>query len=124
MERVVATMLLDYYGNLLTEKQYLLCDLYYNSDYSFSEIAEMEGISRQAVRDAIIKAQNSLENYEEKTGYVKRDQSLRRIEATIREAAEKISESEDPAAANNAMEILRALDSFSDCSGKEGIDGI
>ncbi|MBQ7847547.1 MAG: DNA-binding protein, partial [Clostridia bacterium] len=43
-------MLLDFYGELLTERQRELADLYYNDDLSLSEVAEECGITRQGVR--------------------------------------------------------------------------
>ena len=48
-DAIAQTLLLDYYGELLTQKQRLYCDLYYNQDYSLAEIAEETGISRQGV---------------------------------------------------------------------------
>ena len=44
------TMLFDFYGELLTDRQKEFYDLYYNEDLSLSEIAENYGISRQGVR--------------------------------------------------------------------------
>ena len=53
------TMLYDFYGELLTERQKEFFDLYYNEDLSLSEIAENTGISRQGVRDVIVRAEGS-----------------------------------------------------------------
>ena len=50
------TMLLDFYGEILTQRQREFFDLYYNEDLSLAEIAENYGISRQGVRDAIVRA--------------------------------------------------------------------
>lgn len=47
------SVLFDYYGNMLTEKQRNVIDLYYNQDLSLAEIAEHEKITRQGVRDNI-----------------------------------------------------------------------
>ena len=47
------TMLFDFYGELLTDRQKEFYDLYYNEDLSLSEIAENYGISRQGVRDQV-----------------------------------------------------------------------
>ena len=62
------TMLFDFYGNLLTDKQKEYIDLYYNENLSLSEIAENDGISRQGVRDIIIRAEGILEATEERPG--------------------------------------------------------
>ena len=51
------TMLLDFYGEILTQRQREFFDLYYNEDLSLAEIAENYGISRQGVRDAIVRAE-------------------------------------------------------------------
>ena len=48
--------LLDFYGDVLTERRRDALDFYYNNDMSLSEIAEEMGISRQGVRDLIKKA--------------------------------------------------------------------
>lgn len=60
------SILLDIYGKLLTEKQYNLLNDYYNNDFSQSEIAENEEITRQAVRDNLKKGENNLLEYEDK----------------------------------------------------------
>lgn len=66
------TMLFDFYGELLTERQKEFFDLYYNEDLSLSEIAENAGISRQGVRDVIVRAENVMQEVEDKTGLIRR----------------------------------------------------
>lgn len=78
-ETVWRTMLFDFYGELLTEKQREYFDLHYNSDLSLAEIAESSGISRQGVWDIIRRAEAILRETEEKTGLVARFQSQREI---------------------------------------------
>ncbi len=73
-ETVYRTMLYDFYGELLTDKQREYFDLHYNEDYSLGEIAEMTGISRQGVWDIIRRAEEALRKTEEKTGLVHRFQ--------------------------------------------------
>lgn len=62
------SMLLDFYGQLLTEGQMQAMDMYYNQDLSLSEIAEELGISRQGVHDFIKRARSILGDYENKLG--------------------------------------------------------
>jgi predicted DNA-binding protein YlxM (UPF0122 family) len=69
---VMLVMLKDFYGPLLTEKQQAVLDLYCENDWSFSEIAGLMNISRQAVYDLIKRAQNSLETYESKLGLLRK----------------------------------------------------
>ena len=71
-EKVQISMLCQLYGKLLTEKQYVFIDDYYNNDLSLSEIAENNGITRQAVRDIIKKGEKKLFEYEEKLMFMKR----------------------------------------------------
>ena len=70
------TMLFDFYGELLTDRQKEFYDLYYNEDLSLSEIAENYGISRQGVRDVIVRAEAYMTEIEDKTGLVKRFMQL------------------------------------------------
>lgn len=65
-------LLFDFYGDLLTDKQRELFDLYYNEDMSLAEIAEHAGISRQGVRDAVVRGESLLRDTEDKLGFVKR----------------------------------------------------
>ena len=65
-------LLLDFYGELLTDKQKEYCDLHWNEDYSLAEIAELGGLSRQGVWDILRRAEASLRETEEKTGIVRR----------------------------------------------------
>ncbi|MFQ9140856.1 MAG: YlxM family DNA-binding protein [Oscillospiraceae bacterium] len=66
------TMLFDFYGELLTERQKEFYELYYDEDLSLSEIAENYGISRQGVRDVIVRAEAYMTEIEDKTGLVRR----------------------------------------------------
>ncbi len=65
-KKVRISQLYSFYGNLLTEKQNKLIDLYYNQDTSLGEIASIFNITRQAVKDALKKAETSLEAAESK----------------------------------------------------------
>lgn len=65
-------LLFDFYGEMLTDKQRELFDLYYNEDLSLSEIAEHAGITRQGVRDAVVRAEHTLTALEDKLHLVSR----------------------------------------------------
>ncbi len=71
-KKVEISMLCQIYGKLLTEKQYNIMNDYYNNDYTLSEIAENNDITRQAVRDIIKKGEKKLFEYEEKLLFMKR----------------------------------------------------
>ncbi|NCB04937.1 MAG: putative DNA-binding protein [Clostridia bacterium] len=85
------SMLFDFYGELLTEKQKELFDLYYNEDLSLSEIAEHVGITRQGVRDAIMRAEEVLRDTEDKLKLMKRYGSIEKQIEKIAEAASYIA---------------------------------
>ncbi|MHB1315259.1 MAG: YlxM family DNA-binding protein [Christensenellales bacterium] len=66
MKNLEIALLLDFYEGLLTPKQRNLLDLYYNNDYSLSEIAQLEGVSRQAVLDNLKRGEALLADFEQK----------------------------------------------------------
>jgi len=82
--------LLDFYGEVLTQKQREVMEQYYNDDLSLSEIGENFGITRQGVRDAIKHGEASLLELEEKVGFAGRyrrmQARLAEMERTVREA--------------------------------------
>ena len=64
--------LLDFYGEMLSEKQRGILDLYYNEDLSLAEVAESNGLTRQGVRHILKKAEDELINLENKLGLANR----------------------------------------------------
>lgn len=75
-EKLVTGWLLSFYGPLLTERQQKLLALYCEEDFSLSEIAMREGISRQGVYDAVRKGARQLEAYEQLLGLAERYRRL------------------------------------------------
>ena len=71
-KNVKISILCQIYGKLLTKKQLNILVNYYDNDLSLSEIAENEGITRQAVRDIIMKGEKKLFDYEEKLMFMKK----------------------------------------------------
>ena len=77
-------MLFDFFGEVLTKKQQMYYDLYYNEDLSLSEIGERAGITKQGVYDIVKRAGATLAKIETKTGIVKKWMEARaEIEAAI-----------------------------------------
>lgn len=77
-EKVKISILLELYGNLLTEKQKEFMNYYYNEDLSLSEIAENNEITRQAVRTILLKSKRKLEEYEEKLKFMQKENSIKK----------------------------------------------
>ena len=100
--RRTQSMLLDFYGELLTDKQRECFDLHYNEDLSLSEIAEQLGISRQGVWDNIRRAEASMQEIEEKTGLI----TLK----GVRDRAEKLAGMTDGEAKSIAGQIVDEID--------------
>ncbi len=70
-------MLLDFYGELLSDKQREAMNLYYNEDLSLAEIASLTSLTRPGVRDRIVKAAQLLRGMEDKLGLAARFLALR-----------------------------------------------
>ena len=85
-------LLLDFYGEMLTEKQKDMVELYYNDDLSLSEIAESAGISRKGVWGSIKRAEGQLLEMEERLGLVRRFREMQRGFEVICNAAQEIGE--------------------------------
>lgn len=79
-------LLLDFYGELLTEKQRRFWELHWCEDLSLAEIAELEGMSRQGVWDILRRAEANLRGIETKTGVVRRYLDRREEILSIRAA--------------------------------------
>ena len=111
-EAVFRTMLFDFYGELLTDKQREYFDLHYNEDLSLAEIAESEGITRQGVWDIIRRAEESMRRYEDKTGLVARYARERKLLSELEEKLEALvagTEGVSRALAEDMRKDLREL---------------
>ena len=106
MEAVETILLFDYYGRMLTDKQKEYLDLRYNQDLSLGEIAEIMGVSRQAVFDNLTRTEALLRRMEENIGCVKRDIAVRKAAREILEAAAVLDASSDPAVSALAKRII------------------
>ena len=95
MEIVLKKALLyDFYGDLLTDRQKRIYEEVFLNDYSQSEVAQDEGISRQSVHDMIRRVNAQLENYENTLHLVERFMAVRAKIGEIRQTARKDDASE------------------------------
>lgn len=109
-KKVEVSMLLQIYGELLTEKQYRVIDYYYNEDLSLSEIAENEEITRQGVRDIIKKGEKKLFEYEEKLLFMKKTINQEKLVQHILVNLNKIQkDSSDQKVTNILKEVKKEL---------------
>lgn len=99
-------MLYDFYGDLLTPRQKEFYDLYYNDDLSLSEIAENYDITRQGVRDIIVRAERALEDIEEKTGLIQRYHRTRSALSSLRDLCQQIQELNEERFSDNDLDDL------------------
>ena len=86
-KRVLISLLLDFYGPLLTDKQRMSLQLHHEDDMSLGEIAEELGVSRQAVHDNLQRARHILNDYESKlhlvAQYEAREQVINELKDTL-----------------------------------------
>ena len=88
MEKFVEqTLLYDFYGELLTERQQQVYESVVLEDYSLSEVAEDLGISRQGVHDMIKRCNHTLEEYESRLHLVEKFLCIRKQVQKIKELA-------------------------------------
>ena len=82
--------LLDIYGELLTERQRTVLSEYVNEDLSLYEIGEILGVTRQGVRDTVLKAEANLEEYDAKLGLLEKSDALESALKAINRVADEI----------------------------------
>lgn len=109
MEALEMTLLFDYYGDLLTERQRCCFDMRYNQDLSLGEIAEELGVSRQGVHDNLSRAEGLLRNMEDKTGCVRRAMQARKTVHSVIAAANQLLTHPDKQVSFLAEQILSAV---------------
>ncbi len=126
MKNLKISLLLDFYGAILTEKQRESLELYYNEDLSLAEIAEIASISRQGVRDNIKRGENILLEMEEKLGFFAKYADLDEVMEQIDNLTENIKD------VNSIHYKSREITEFcnditaltKDCRARGVVDGI
>ena len=87
--------LLDFYGEVLSDRKRTVLEMYYNDDLSLAEIALDIGISRQGVRDMIKKSEEELIYLEEKLGLFKKFRTIQKKADDLLDALENSGVSPD-----------------------------
>lgn len=103
-------LLFDFYGKLLSSKQFTAIELYYIHDLSLSEVGEQLEISRQGVHDLIKRGENKLYKYEKTLGLVEKFTDNKRKLEEILKYIEKIDEE----LSNSSNEIKEYIGSIKD----------
>lgn len=85
------SLLLDFYGQMLTDRQFEIMDMHFNNDLSLSEISQQLGISRQGVHDNIKRGRATLFEYEQK---------LKLVEKFMQQKKQAVS----------ALELIKSID--------------
>ncbi len=107
MEKFVEqTLLYDFYGELLTERQQQFYESVVLEDYSLSEVAENLGISRQGVHDMIKRCNHTLEEYESRLHLVEKFLCIRKQVQKIKELAVGYNAGEITEISNKILEEL------------------
>lgn len=108
-KRVELSLLMDFYGPLLTEHRRQVLEMYLNEDMGLQEIADTLGISRQGVHEAVKTASNQLTRYEDTLGIARRYMGIRREVALCREALDR-AQTDGEAALIEARAALDRID--------------
>lgn len=107
MDALEMTLLFDYYGSMLTDKQQQCFDMRYNQDLSLGEIAETMGVSRQAVCDNLARTEALLRKMEQNIGCISRSLKTRKAVQELLSIADKL---DDPALAQKIVAACKNLE--------------
>ena len=110
---VEISMLMDFYGALLSERQQQIVTLYHEENCSLQEISEELGVSRQGVHEALKKAEKSLQGFEEKLGLVARFRSQEQVlQNALASVDELLGQCEDPGVRQGLLRIKNDINSI------------
>ncbi|HHZ06630.1 MAG TPA: YlxM family DNA-binding protein [Clostridiales bacterium] len=110
-KKLMVSLLLDFYGSLLSQKQREIMDFYYNDDLSLSEVADNIGITRQGVHDTVKRTETALYEMEEKLGLYKRFELVEKQLSAIENLSQNIEKTneasyKDASIHNNVSKII------------------
>lgn len=83
-------LLMDLYGQVLSDRKRELLDYYYNEDYSLAEISEITGISRQGIRESVKKSEAELRALDTSLQLIKRTQAMDEKIARVRQEMQSV----------------------------------
>lgn len=94
-DRIKISFLMDYYKELLTEKQKYIMELYFNEDLSLAEISELTNTSRQAIFDIIKRCNKLLMDYESKLRLIEKNNEIKNSKQLIIQKIDELQKSTD-----------------------------
>lgn len=106
-DRIKISILMDYYRELLTEKQKYVMELYFNQDLSLAEISELTNTSRQAIYDIIKRCNKLLVDYEKKLNLATKDKELIKAKQIIIEKINDLEYSNSKKDLKNSLEDIK-----------------
>lgn len=109
------TLLYDFYGELLTDKQKNIYEMYYQNDLSLTEIGEEINITRQGVRDQLKHAEKKLFDYESKLQFLEKFQTQQKNISNIKENLQEAKKTDDLNLISNIIDsIINNIDELED----------
>ena len=105
-EIVELTRLYDVYGPLLSDHKKEIFESYILDEYSLKEIAEQVGMSRQGVRDIVIRCSKELNGFEEKLGFLKKMDMISATLESLKDDVLSITPEETAEAVSRVIEML------------------
>ena len=102
------SVLMDFYGELLTPKQLEALDFYYNQDLSLAEIASEMEVSRQGARNFIIKGEEHLLEFEEKLHLVERFTEISKIADEIKASINSLADGKEKVKMLNDIDRIKS----------------
>ena len=111
-ELVEVAILFDYYGELLSKKQFEMVNEYYNEDLSLTEIAELNSISKQAVSENIKRAIKKLHSFENKLKLVEKNNNINEFLLSINDELKIVNSNINGKENLMISEITEKMDKF------------
>ena len=109
-ETIELSILFDFYGDLLNDRNKAVFVEYIFNDLSLGEIAENRDITRQGVHDIIKRTSKKLREYEDSLHLVKKFKTIEKSVSSIKDLIEELEEKEQP----SETDIYRKIHDLAD----------